>query len=344
MPTEPLSRLILKKFTAFENLDLSFSPGVNVIIGRNATGKTHILKVLYTATKARLTEGFTFGEKLVRVFSPAEGRPGRLVKRTVGRSKAIVEVSAGKSSLRAVTTTLQEKGADIKVEDKESWFDQQLTSAYIPVKEMLTHAPGFRSLYATRAISFDETYADIIDIAYLPVLKGPRDAARKRLLEQIEGSIDGHVEVDGETFFLRDKQGNLEFSLLAEGLRKLALLWLLIQNGTLNDGHILFWDEPETNLNPSLQGKIVEILLELQRREVQVFIATHNYVLLKEIDLRMRKGDKVMFHALEREEKSGNIAAVSTTDYLQIAPNVIQDTYLDLYNREIDREFKGGKG
>lgn len=306
MPREPLSKLTLKKFTAFENLELEFSTGINVIIGRNATGKTHVLKVLYTATKARLDEGFTFGEKLVRVFAPLEGRPGRLVKRTVGRSKAMIEVSAGKSTLRAEPTTLTVKGSAVKTSHSGGWFDHHLTSAYIPVKEMLAHAPGFRSLYATRAIAFDEVYADLVDLAYLPLLKGPKDAARKKLLSQIEGSIDGHVVVEGETFYLKDKHGNLEFNLLAEGLRKLALLWILIQNGTLNDGHILFWDEPESNLNPSLQGKIVEILLELQRSGVQVFIATHNYVLLKEFDLRTKKGDDVMFHSLERDLKSGD--------------------------------------
>ena len=44
----------------------------------------------------------------------------------------------------------------------------------------------------------------------------------------------------------------IEFTLLAEGLRKLGLLWLLIRNGSLKPGAVLFWDEPETNLNPKL--------------------------------------------------------------------------------------------
>lgn len=93
----------------------------------------------------------------------------------------------------------------------------------------------------------------------------------------------------GETFFLKNKQGDLEFTLLAEGMRKLALVWLLIQNGTLLSGSVLFWDEPEANLNPALMGDVVEVILELQRLDVQVFLSTHNYVLLKEFDLRKKK-------------------------------------------------------
>lgn len=31
-------------FTAFRKLQLDFSPGLNVLIGPNATGKTHLMK------------------------------------------------------------------------------------------------------------------------------------------------------------------------------------------------------------------------------------------------------------------------------------------------------------
>ena len=43
------TNIILKKFTAFEKLGLDFSPGINILIGENGTGKTHILKALYAS-------------------------------------------------------------------------------------------------------------------------------------------------------------------------------------------------------------------------------------------------------------------------------------------------------
>ncbi|WP_235919581.1 AAA family ATPase [Heliomicrobium undosum] len=43
------TRLQADNFSAFDNIDLSFSPGINVFIGRNGTGKTHIMKALYAA-------------------------------------------------------------------------------------------------------------------------------------------------------------------------------------------------------------------------------------------------------------------------------------------------------
>ena len=151
--------------------------------------------------------------------------------------------------------------------------------------------------------------------------------------------MDGRVITEGEHFFLKNRQGNLEFTLLAEGIRKLALLWLLIQNGTLTDASILFWDEPEANLNPKLIRTVVRILLELQRMGDQIFIATHDYVLLKWLDLQLKPEDKIKYHALYREEKRGDIKVSSVDSFAQIHPNAIADTFSELYDQEIAKSL-----
>jgi ABC-type ATPase involved in cell division len=133
-------------------------------------------------------------------------------------------------------------------------------------------------------------------MANAPALKGQPDKDRIKLLDILQKSMDGKVISKNEEFFLKNKQGELKFTLLAEGFRKLGLLWLLIQNGTLLSGSALFWDEPETNLNPRLMKTVVEILVELQRLGVQIFICTHDYVLLKEFDLTVQKEDKIRYH------------------------------------------------
>jgi predicted ATPase len=206
---------------------------------------------------------------------------------------------------------------------------------------MLSNAPGFRSLYSQREVHFEEVYADILDRAYSPALRGPADKARKKLLTMLQKAIDGKVNIKDEEFFLRSKQGNLEFSLLAEGIRKLGLLWLLIQNGTLLSGSVLFWDEPETNLNPGLFGVLMEIILELQRGGVQVFLATHDYVILKELDLRRKEKDKIFFHSLHRDSESGEVVCHSAGSYLEIHPNAIAEAFADLYDREVKRNLGG---
>lgn len=157
----------------------------------------------------------------------------------------------------------------------------------------------------------------------------------------MQDEIDGKITIDNEEFFLRNKQGKMEFSLLAEGFRKLGLLWVLIQNGTLLNGSVLFWDEPEANLNPYLLKTIVKILFELQRMGVQIFIATHDYVLLKELDLQSRNSGKLLFHSLFRNDQTGEIESEMTGNYLAIHPNSIDDAYADLIDKEINKSMEG---
>ena len=335
-----LTRVRLERFTAFSHLDLKLSRGINVFVGKNGTGKTHLMKVCYAACEASKPD-VNFMEKLVRVFLPSGRRPGRLVKRQVGRAMGTVEVRRDGRKLSASFSTLVKTAASdkVRVTGLPAWKKDRIESVYIPVKEMLASAPGFRSLYEARETHFEEVYKDILDRAYLPMLRGPMDEQRRRLMARLQSEIEGRVFVENEEFFLYNKQGNLEFSLLAEGIRKLALLWLLIQNGVLQSGSVLFWDEPETNLNPKLFGVVMDILLELQRAGMQVFLATHDYVVLEELDLRKQEMDDVAFHSLHRNEITGEIACNRANSYLDIHPNAIAEAFTDLYDREIERNM-----
>ena len=337
-----LTRVHLERFTAFSHLDLELSPGINVFIGANGTGKTHLMKVCYAACEASKPD-VNFMEKLVRVFLPSGRRPGRLVKRQRGRNRGLVEVHRAERKLGVSFSTLVKTAASDRValSGLSRWRKDPVESVYIPVKEMLASAPGFRSLYEARETHFEEVYKDLLDRAYLPILRGQMDEQRSRLMSRLQEVLEGRVFVSNEEFFLYNKQGNLEFSLLAEGMRKLALLWLLIQNGVLQGGSVLFWDEPETNLNPKLFGVVMDILLELQRVGVQVFLATHDYVVLKELDLRKTNADHVTFHSLYRDEAGGDIAWRTTSNYLEIHPNAITEAFDDLYDRDIERSLAG---
>ncbi len=340
-----IKKVRFENFTAFEKLDIDCSSGINVIVGANGTGKTHILKTIYAACDVSKTKR-SFAEKITKVFLPSNEQIGRLVKRSAISSSGFAEVirSSFNEELKLrVSFSNHTKNSDkAKITGSpKKWTEAAVESVYIPVKEMLSNAPGFRSLYSTRQISFEEVYADIVDRALLPYLKGPTDNQRKKILTILQKEMDGKVTVKNEEFFLRTKQGMLEFTLLAEGLRKLALIWVLIQNGILLNGSVLCWDEPEANLNPKLMKTVAGILLELQRIGVQVFISTHDYVLLKEFDLLAKESDKIVFHSLYRDPTSGMLRAKTASNYLEIHPNAIADTFADLYDRDIQRTLGG---
>ncbi len=334
----PLTRVKLENFTAFKSLDLELSPGINVLVGANGAGKTHIMKACYAICDISKTP-VTSGGKLIRVFLPSGLEVGRLVKRGGEnniKTGASVRIDVDREEYRTFKFNPYSPGLDAPIPSDR--MPPPIESVYIPVKEMLANAPGFRSLYARREIHFEEIYSDILDHAYLPPLRKP---GNKRLLEKLQGSIGGEVVIKGEEFFLHTEQGLLEFTLLAEGFRKLGLLWLLIRNGSLQKDSVLFWDEPETNLNPKLLGTVIDVLLELQRGGVQIFLATHNYVVLEEIHLRQKEEDDVAFHSLYRDEETGEIACNTSNHYLGIHPNPIAEAYDSIYDRMIERNLGG---
>ncbi len=329
-----------ERFTAFEELAFEPSPGINILVGANGTGKTHLMKAAYAACDVSKT-GDSFAEKLISIFMPSGRSIGRLVKRRNRSARGAIQIFRHRRYIRASFSNHATVPDSAHVTGAKGWAAEPLESVYIPVKEMLANAPGFRSLYAQREIHFEEIYADILDRAYRPFLRGPADASRRRLLEILRKAIDGRISVKNEEFYHNSKQGSLEFTLLAEGLRKLGLLWLLIQNGVLQNGSVLFWDEPETNLNPKLFGPLIGILLELQRSGVQIFIATHDYAILKEFDLQRERTNELAFHSLYRRSGTGDIECYSARNYIDIHPNAIGEAFADLYDREVRRSLEG---
>ena len=331
-----ISKVRLMQFTAFQNFEMSCSPGINVLIGANGTGKTHVMKALYAACDITTGQVTDYPEKLVRVFMPSGGALGRLVNRQQGSAKADIRVQRNGAELRA-SFAHNNKPKSASVKGGDAWRKIRMESVYIPVKEMLANAPGFRSLYGQRNIRFEEVYADILDRAYLPIPLGPPTMAQQRLLENLGKIIRGRVVIKGEEFFLRNARGNLEFSLLAEGMRKLGLLWLLIRNGTFapEKRATLFWDEPETNLNPKMFRMLADILLQLQRDGAQIFLATHSYEFLKEFDLQVGEKDKIAYHSLFEED--GDIRCNTASHFSGINPNAAAEVWDDIYKRELGR-------
>ncbi len=341
-----IEQIKLERFTAFESLTVKFSSGINLFIGENGSGKTHLLKVIYAACDVSKSQK-SLADKVNRVFLPSGEQIGRLVKRKSVSTTGSFEVTRNVPSLAksiAIKLSLSnhtKEPAKATVSGAHKlWQEHPVESVYIPVKDMMANAPGFRSLYSLRHIHFEEVYADIIDRVFLGSLKGPTDQVRKKLLDILQQSMDGKVIAKNEEFFLKSQQGELEFTLLAEGIRKLGLLWVLIQNGTLLNGSILFWDEPETNLNPKLMRTVVEILIELQRMGVQLFISTHNYSLLKEFDLQKAATDQVLFHSLYRDE-ADSIKCASFANYDALTPNAIDTAFAGLVDREIAKSMGG---
>lgn len=273
---------------------LEFCDGINVLIGENGVGKTTLLKMIYAATQwsnEQTDERKT--NRLLHFFSD-KLKDNEALKNTTNKEDfCYYKISDGEHSFE---DSLSHNG----IFHYDEWLGLNIQSVFIPTTEMLSHSKGFLAMNQKYSMPFDGTQVDIIVNASLPETR-EIPAAMSGILNKISDAIDGTVILEEDSFYVVKKDGRkIDFSLEAEGLRKLGLLWKLIRNGLLESGTVLLWDEPEANLNPELYPLVAEILLELQKNGVQIFAATHNYNFAKYLEIRRTEKEQVMFHNLYR--------------------------------------------
>jgi predicted ATPase len=298
----------LTRFTIFRDDELHFSSGLNVIVGENSVGKSHLLKLAYSSiatsaeagrkssvidpsnpTKVYLQKAY--GEKLNGVFRPEY--LGRLASRRQDRNRTKVRLQFADEALDTEFSFAASAKTDVQVEWLPKRWDKQIP-VYFPTRELLTIYPGFISMYESHYLEFEETWRDTCILLGALVLRGEREASAAKLLAPIEQAMGGKVVLDNNgRFYLNiPGSGNLEMPLVAEGLRKLAMLARLIANGVIQEQGYLFWDEPESNLNPRLIRLVAQVIHALCERGVQVFIATHSLFMLRELEILQANHDK----------------------------------------------------
>jgi predicted ATPase len=295
-----LNSLNVKKLTVFPEVNLNFSKKLNVIVGENGTGKTHLLKIIYSAVATSWEEGkkpfnnsptktlmqSRLAEKLVNVFRPES--LGRLARRKQGRNRCDIQLSFENPQFDFAFSFSTNSKTEVLLEKvPESWLD--IAPVYLPTRELLTIFPNFVSVYEGHYLEFEETWRDTCLLLGAPLQRGPKEKRIQELLAPLELAMGGAIILDKNgRFYLTNESGRFEMPLVAEGQRKLAMLARLIANGMLLDKGFLFWDEPEANLNPLLIKQVARSIVSLsQQAEIQVFIATHSLFLLRELEILM---------------------------------------------------------
>lgn len=372
-----ISNLQLKNFVAFTDLAIDFSPGINILIGENGTGKTQLLKAILAlcGPVANAEQpGEQLARKLCRLYHPLSGQIGEL-RRAGTRGNAVLSATFALGQ----TVTVRFGGTATEVKVITSTADDVAAATFIPTKEVLSLVRGLTAEQPDQPTIeriFDDGY---LDLARQLILEGVDDLDAKvqldprfasivpRLANLIGGRYELHdgrfcfqageyveklgkssaAEKAAQSFqdsmlqFMPAKARLFSSTMTAEGFRKIGVLQRLLSNGSLNPGTAgpLLWDEPESNLNPKLMKDLVLALLELARSGQQVILATHDYVLLKWFDLLLDKGkgDQLSFHRLYRDDGTDAIQRESQSDYSIVARSAISNAFAELYDEDVKR-------
>jgi hypothetical protein len=200
---------------------------------------------------------------------------------------------------------------------------------------------GFAAAYDKRELSFDETYYDLCLALSATPARGPWPGRFKEINADLERVLGGRVHLTGGRFYVYNNDGVIEAPMLSEGLRKIATLFRLLQSQALTQQGVLFWDEPEANLNPKLVTVISHLLLKLAAAGVQVFVATHDYLLSQELSLSAEYRDlqpgelrsELRFFCLSRDAATDVVVETGQT-LSDLRHNPIVEEFAAHYDRE----------
>lgn len=301
-----IRKLVVEGVTVFpRERAFDFVPGMNVIVGGNDSGKSHLMKLCYALSKwgeksARRDFPETWAEEqrlhkhLLRAFGAQEmsalasRQPARGGLPRVGRVHASLQGEKTPIGSAEVEFTFTAENEGPKISTMPQRFLQE-NSLFIPPREALSLYPYY--------VQVGKRFPDLPDAMSWDLCQAldmegseAQSPEMKRIQKRVEKMINGRIVRRNTRFVLqRGREAPMELSLVAEGVKRLGAVGLLAANGALRAGSTLYWDEPEMNLNSAQLPELCSAMLYLCRAGVQMIISTHSLFLLRELVIRLRQ-------------------------------------------------------
>lgn len=319
-----LNRIELTNFGPLTQIDWKNLGPINLVIGANDTGKTFLLKALYSGIRTleeykrgndQRSAAEILADKLHWTFQA--DKIGDLVTKGADAPLSYF-LSLDHNQFRysfGKDTTKQ-----IVIQENHT-LPRASNSVFLPAKEVLSlYNIILKSREQDRVFGFDDTYLDLARALRQSPKGGKKGFAksrRSRLTSERIGEIEwiakeaaqntlrfakarqnleeilgGKVEFD-ETSGWQFKKGNQKFPIgvTAEGIKKIAILNTLLGNRYLGTESIVFIDEPEAALHPVAISRLLDIVAMLAERGIQFFLASHSYFVVKKLFLIAQEND-----------------------------------------------------
>jgi len=265
------------------------------------------------------------------VYQPTKFKLGELVRKSSNRLNVETILKNDDYSFSFRKDTKDTITKCTAVSDKKL----DLNALYLPTKEILTAFDAIAAVNEKLKIfGFDQTYQDLIQALRLPPAATKKlDKPLEDILESLDNLLQGTLILEQKRFIFKRGREKYDMSQVAEGIKKISILTTLIRNGIIDKGTILFIDEPETNLHPRAIIILCNMLFALSKIGVQIYLATHSYFVIKQLEILARKyQESIQLCCLERNE---DVSAKFSDLKAGIPDNPIIDVSIGLYEVDV---------
>ena len=330
----------LDSFGALPSFHTDQISNINLVIGENGTGKTFLLKALYSAVRS--AEEYLRGND-IRSFSDIISEKlrwtfqvdkigdiaARSSKETLSFNLALGD---RRISYRFTESAVSKVSALYIPEDSRS-----INSIFIPAKEVLSlYNIILKSREIDRAFGFDDTYYDLAKALRIIPRREEASARLNRLRKALSDITDGKMDYDeaSEKWVYKNKRGQkFAVGATAEGIKKISVIDRLLANGYLDNQSIVFIDELESALHPDAICSFLDVIESLSKAmDMQFFISSHSYFVIKKLALIAMKSPKLVTCISLGKDKKPVICDLHDG----LPDNSIIDASIRLYEQEIE--------
>lgn len=334
-----INRVSLTNFGMIPSFTCENFSRINLIIGENGTGKTFLLKALYSAMRTLeeykrgddiKTVGDILAEKLRWTFQVE--KLGELVTKSSEASLRF-EMATEKDEIeyKFSSSATSKVGTITSTENK-----RESNSVFIPAKEVLSLLSVIlKSRNIDRSFGFDDTYYDLAKALMIQPTKGKNYKGFAISRELLNDVIDGKIDFDedsGKWYYKNNRNQKFSIGATSEGVKKLSIMDRLFANGYLDNQSIIFIDEIESALHPQAICDFLDMIqIIAEKMNIQFFITSHSYFVIKKLALiAMKEPNYVTCISLSKNQ------IPEVYDLHDGMPNnSIIDTSIMLYEQEI---------